>query len=799
MNNRDDTPSAFHSVRDTVPPLHDPSEPRDSFIPVLQVSKRAVFWRKARWPVFMVITAVVLLVIGLGTWEVLKRQEIDEAIAAAQSDEFLGSIEKLRSAREKLLTLKARYPDRPGPHEGLAWQYVLEALLYGPEKELADRGRAVLENAVDKDNEMGVAAHAGLFLLEGKHQKALDTATQGLSKYPGNPRLELVCARSLSDQGKNEPALEWLEKAMAASPGYVPLVITGVEIAHESGDYKKALELVEKLLTFPSEKYLHSSLITLLVSLPKWGDDWSDKEKVDPLLARFVDMKPQIDEAPPRLAVLGQYLEGRIYLLVGRTKESASILSNVVSSDPSQEYFLWYARATEEQSGPDAVLAVLDSRPEVVRHEALELRARALLAQHRVDAAAPVLEKLRDARVPDDLVKDLSWTLAVRKGNLEAALETMPEKVGVAQSLLAIDLYYQLKDVGDREGIGKLTDALSDEHASCAKVIKGWQSLSTRRALRKISVTSKNLCVSALAGRLLRGRVRPVELKKAIERAVPASGRDLRLEVDLAMATWLAEGHAAAEKVLNGIWESKPEGAPLRHALADAFIRMEMPKRALEVLTDLEDPASYALRFNATRLVDGKATSKIVEDASKSHDESPHPATTFVAVRSKYIAGEFKDVAKMKQVLAPHAGRWTSEIADMVAKSINLTDDRSAADRVLRKASDRVGVYSGMDEAWDVRLAKVRLNTRRGGKFARKAKTWLGELRRKGLRDPRVLFGLAMARIRAGDEKAGVRYLKDALKIDPTYKTAYIQLSKMEMLDEKTEAKMNKTWPGWSP
>ncbi len=799
MNDRDNTPSALNTVRDTVQPLHDPTEPKDSIIPVLQVSRQAIFWQKARWPIFLLIMVMVLLAIGFITWEVIKQQEVDKSILAARSDEYLGSVKKIHSAQETLLALKARYPDRPGPPEAIAWHFVLEALLYGPEKELADRARAVLETTVDKDNEMGVAAQAGLFLLDGKLQEALDTATQGLSKYPGSPRLELVCARSLSEQGKNEPALEWLKKAMAASPEYVPLVITGVEIAHQSSDYKKALELVEKLLTFSPEKYLHSSLITLLVSLPKWGDEWSDNEKVDPLLAKFVEMKSQIDEAPPRLAALGQYLEARIYLLVGRTKDAASILSKVASSDPSPEYFLWYALAKEQQGGPDAVLAVLDSRPEMVRHEALELRARALLALHRVDAAAPALEKLRGARVSDELVKDLSWTLAVRKGDIEAAFEAMPKKIDGAHGLLAIDLYYQLKDAGDRQRIGKLVDAFGDELAACSKVIKGWQSLSTRRALRKISITSNNLCVTALAGRLLRGRVKPDELKKAIERAVPTSGRDLRLEVDLAMATWLAEGHAAAKKMLDDIWKYKPEGTPLRHTLADAFIEMELPKSALKVLSGLDDPESYALRFNATRIMDKKDTSKIVKAASKSHDKSPHPATAYVAVRSKYVAGEFKDVAKMKQVLTPHAGRWTSEIADMVAKAINLTDDRSAADRVLRKASDRVGVYSGMDEAWDVRLAKVRLNSRRGGKFARKAKAWLGELHKKGLRDPRVLFGLAMARIRAGDEKAGVRYLKGALEIDPTYKTAYLQLRKMKILDKKTEAKMNKAWPGWSP
>ncbi len=800
MRDRDDTPSAFHDVKDSVPPLPPPGgQARDSFIPVLPVSKSAIFWQKARLPVILFTSAIGLLVIGLFTREMLTSRDIDEAIAAAQGLEAVGTLESIRSARHRLAGLAERHPERPAAQEALAWQLVMEALLLGPEKELAKQAQSVIGVGNAEDTSSGMAAQSGLMLLVGKPQDALDMATQGLAVHTGEPRLELVRACALTELGKREAALKWIDESLGTTPRYAPLIHAGMKIAFEFGDIEKVLVLVERLASISGEEYLFGTLIAMTLSLPRWGDDAIDAEKKDSLLRRFKNLEARIESAPPKLAVIGSFLAGRVYLLADRIDEAVQALGQAAKLEPLAEYFNWYVYATRRQKGVAAALQLISSRPELETPELLDLRARCLLEYHRVESAGPVLDKLRVSGALPAKLAELRWIHAVRKGDLAESLAAMPETIRASNRLLALELFFQLKDAGMKEEIGKLTDAFGEDLKRCATVIENWQSRSTRRALRKISAESKDPCVAALAVKLLRGRVAPGKLEAAGEQAASVEGRDLRFEIDRARITWLVDGRAAAVKILDEIWQLGPEAVPLRQSLARAFVEMELPERALAVLDGLDGPEVLALRYSAARLMRGNDASGLLEEAQQTHSTSPHPASAYLVIRAQYLAGDYKDVSKQKSAVAPHAGHWTAEIADMVAKAINLVDDRSDADRLLVKTSERVGVYSGMDEVWEVRLARARLNMRRGGKFAKKASFWLGELKNKGLKDPRVFFGLAMARIRAGDEDAGVRLLKDAIEIDPSFKPAYTQLVKLDKLSDKESTQMEQVWPGWRP
>ncbi|MCP4604061.1 MAG: hypothetical protein GY847_26655 [Proteobacteria bacterium] len=803
MKNKNDISSFIPDVDASVKPLPSPmghlEGQRDSYIPVLPVSKSAVLWQRVRWPLLAVIAVLLILVVGLITRETLIKREIKNAIYAAQSDESTGTVDKIHSAGKDLSRLADKHSDRPEVQAAFAWNLILKAVLLGPERDLLAKAEAAVEPVKEETGNTCLAARAGLMMLKGQNKEALDLATQGLKVHPSEPRLELVRAWSHHRLDKSDSALTELDVARSASSGYIPLTIAAVKIAFESGKRAKAIELTKELNSGSTQEYLYASLITLTLSLPRWGAEKPNNKQVDFFLEALADLKPKIDSAPPKLASIGRFLEGRIYLLADRISQAVEVLRQATTNNRAPEFFIWHAYATKRLHGPMVALELLDKRADIIGPEVLHLRAQCLLDYHRVDTAVSVVDQLQDTGALPEQLKKLRWSLAIRKGDLAGAMSAMPEIISSTHQQSALELYFQLKDIGDRKNIIELTRAFGADMRSCAEAIRNWQSRSTRRALKKLSPDNENPCISTLVGKLFRGRVKPVKLKSVIERAAPEDGPDLRLEVDRALATWLADGRDAAQKILSEIWELMPEGAPIRWAVGRAFIEMDMPKRALKVLSGLNDPEALALKYSAARMIKGKDTSKLVQTAIDEQGKSPHPATAFVTIQSQYSAGRFQDVSKAVDDLEPHSGHWTAEISNMVAKAINLVDDRTEADRLLAKTVNQIGPFAGMDESWDVKLAQIRLNMRRGGKFKRRAISWLNDLKRRGLKDPRLLFGLAKVRISKKDDEGGLHLIKRALKLDPTFKPAYLQLAKMDELDESTAAIMKRTWPGWSP
>ena len=794
MTRKDDTPLFIRNS--TVPPV--PLGPGDSLIPVLEVSSKVIFWRKARWPLIILFVLVLLAAGAFITREIMIGEKIEQFILEAQVKEAEGTVKKFVFAKQMLLELNSQYPDRDAPKTALAWQLVLEAAMLGPERDLAVKAGATQSPEADVDTSLGMATRSGLLYLAGNYNAALDNVTLGLTKYPSEPRLSLVQAWTLTKLGKADEALNKLCIAMAVSPTYIPLVIVGISTALKINNNSKALELAKKLKSNPLNNYLYADIVTATLSLPKWDEEEPGEQEIAALANKVSSIMPKIDTAPPKLKSVGLYLAGRVHLLAGKFTEAVKILGQVAGENSKPEYFKWYALATKRQSGPEAALELMDLRMDAQGPEINLLRAKCLLAYYRVDSAVESVDKLRGSKEFSRQYEDLRWSLAVKSGDLDTALSTMPKSIDSAHQWLALELYYQLKNVGERKNIIRLTDAFSDELKACAKVIRKWHSKRSRAALKSIRATNKDSCINALVGNLLKGHAPPQILKKAIDETAPEVGVNLRFDVDRAMSTWVFDSFDAAKKILDEIWDLKPEAAPLRCALANAYLKMKLSKEALLVLGDLETPQALALRFVAARMNGQKNLSGLVELASSKHNEKFHPATAYVGIRSDYLARDYDKVKNAAYDVLPGGGCWAAEIADMGARAINMTGNRTNADRLLDKHTNRIGVRSGIDESWEVMIAQIRLNMRRHGKFAKRAVSMINKMQETGIEDPRLSYNLAMAKLREGDKEAEEQYLLDALKVDPTFRPAYEQLKKLEKLDENNQTNAQKAWPDFS-
>jgi predicted Zn-dependent protease len=586
---------------------------------------------------------------------------------------------------------------------------------------------------------------------------------------------------------------------MDASPEYFPLVVSGIEAAIEAGDKNTGLKLALTLRKSGPEKHLLESLATVAFSLNPWGGREISKEQASKLEKLIASLKPRIDASPPKLALLGGYIEGRVHLASSSFSEAVSALEIAAGRNPTAATLVWYGLATKLEKGASAALELLDKHPDVSDPSLLDLKTQCLLECDRVEQAATALEGLRATGALPSQVKELGMVLAIKKGDFAAALKKMPKVIDAEQMLPAIELYYQLKDAGDRKGIIKLADAFDEELKSCAKSMRTWHSRKSGLAVKKLDQDRLDTCTGALAGRLMWGRTDPQKIKRALTQVTSKAGSGLIFKVGEAMASWLVDGRGAALKILDWVKMQKPEAAPVRCALGGAYLEMGMPKKTLEALDSVDDPEALALRYLAKKEIKGESTDSLVDAAAKRSKNSPHPALAYVIAHSQYAAGEYEKALDTVNSVLPNAGHWTAELAEIGAKSINLWGDRADADRLLTNTATKAGSSSGVDEWWEIKLAKARLNLYRGGKFVKRAGVILDELRREGASDARLFYGLAVMQLRKGDQKTTIGYLKKSLRLNPALNAAYSQLKKMGELDDETAATMKKVLPGFKP
>jgi tetratricopeptide (TPR) repeat protein len=796
---RDATPSFIRNVEARAGLLN-PERHSGTNFPVLTMPTSVKVWRTIRWPLFVLIVVVVLATVGFITHDLLIDQSVKRTIADSQNAEELGRIKSIKEISQILYQLSERNVTRANAQVAFAWQAILHSALLGPEKEWAEKADTAFERASDEDDSVAMAVRAGLLFVEGENDKALEQAEKGLAQYSQEPRLRLVKGWILIRMGKIEEASRTLDGAIDLFPNYVPLLIARVALEFESGKRLEAAIQAERLLAV-SPTHLYGSLIAIALALPDWGGSGLQPDRVTSLLDDINRIAPVIETAPPKIALLGQLLTGRVNLLASQYQEAINAFSKIIQHDSRPEVLAWYADAIKKRDGPEAAIALLDKFPKRVGPAVYDIRAQCLLVHHRVEEARKVVDSLKATGSLTKRLNHLTWILHVRSGNMAEAMKSMPRRIRGADQLIALELYYLLSDAGRIGQIEKLVRVFDRGSPSCSKAIRAWHSKKFKKVFWALKTDQqKPTCLFALAAKLMRGRVEPGKLKSAVERLNKKADTNLRLQVDAAMATWLLDGRDAAINLLNGIWNKRPEGVPLLCDLGRAYLEIDMPGRTLEVLDGKEDPEALALRIIAARAAgQKKLASSLVKTAIQQSEETPAPALVYFALQKQLAAGNSDAVVDGVFEILHKSGHWTAEISELGAKAFNAVGKKPEADRLLYQTSKQVFRSSGIGEALDTRFAQILLNMRRGGKYMNRALYLLTTLKEEGAKDPRLLYNLGIINVQEGNERLGLRYLKQTLVLDPTFESAYTKLAELDKLNEDLILTMKRTWPERTP
>ncbi len=575
---RDDTPSVIRHVE----PLRS-IHPRPSMesMPLFEMPKSQLIWRRVRWPLFGFSVFALLLTIGIITRGVVVASTIEKTINDAGILEFKGTLDQTEAAEKTLRTLYDKYSGEDKACAAWAWQAVLQSLVWG--KPLTDEAKEVIEDLDDDLDPFAAAAQAGAALLAGRPQEATDR----LSGAPGgSPRAALVSAMALSATGKWEDARSALDDAIESFPNYIPLTVIAAESAAEANDRMEVLKLSQRLLK-ESPTHLVGAMLVIRLALPEWGDPAPDADHLSALQKQLSTLLPRIQKAPPKPSVIGQYIIGRIALAEGHPDQAIHAFQKVLDYRKSAESVAFMADAIRAQSNASAALTFLDKHADVNGPEVMDIRAQCLLEYHRVNQAAPVVEALRKTGLLPKRIKFLSWLLAVRSGNMKAALEHLPNPISEDEKWAALEMYFQLAADGNHKGIEALVAALEKNWATCGRIIRTWHSKALGRAMRQFDNPRLD-CVQALAPRLMHRHAEVQTLADAAEANRKESGQNLVFEVDRALSTWSVKGYDAAVRILDAVAKENPEGVPLLERLGRAYLDMNLPDKTAALLRQTE-------------------------------------------------------------------------------------------------------------------------------------------------------------------------------------------------------------------
>ncbi|MBW2276230.1 MAG: hypothetical protein JRF63_01990 [Deltaproteobacteria bacterium] len=797
---RDDTPSFIRSVQARAEMLN-PARAGAEAIPVLTMPASVRIWRKIRWPLLVVIVVAILTAVGLFTNDRLEARSVKRRVAEAAESESKATVKALTETEQMLAALAERHPGRATAQVARAWHSLLFGQLFGPTDQQLTEARTALEQAGKDTSSMGYAARAGIKHAAGDFNGALELAGEGLGQFATEPRLHLVKAWALRGLERNEDSADTLLLVSKLEPSYLPALHTALAHALTDGD-REAARLLSNELIKKSPGNLFGSLASVAVRLPRWGESDPDLDTLTGLIRDTHTLDARLKDAPPDLATLGRELAGRVKLLTKQLKEAIGDLDYVVKHKPSAEVIAWRALAIRELQGPEAALAALDQADaELSSPATLDVRVRCLLDRHHVEQAAEIFTKLEATAPSLASVGELRWILAVRRGDLAGAVQALPDRIDNRLRWVGLEMYELVRAAGDGEALAALLERMTGSTKACASGIRAWHE-GLSEAIAELGKSGEKLdeCTVALKAKLLRGHMDPAEIRAAAERVHKVSGADMRLEVDRALAIWLTDGQAAAAVVLDDLGKLKPEGAALKWSMAAAYLQIGLPQRAIETVEGLDTPEAVDVRLHSLERLDKKkAFDKAVAEAVDRSKDEPHPALVYWAIRRDLDTSTFDRVISRADEVLPRAGRWTAEIAELKAKALNTTGSRGDADRSLEAAARKASATVGVDESWEAKLAVIRLNLRRGGNFLFKAVAVITQLYKAGLKDAELSYSYAVAHIRQGNERGAMRYLREAIALDPSFLPPYTQLQVLGKLSDENLARLEKVRPGAQP
>ena len=793
---RDDTPSFIRNVAARAEMLN-PVRPGES-IPVLTMPASVRLWRKIRWPLFVSIILILLIVVGFVTNDRLVARSVANRISEARDNEAASTIVRLVQNDETLGALADRHSGRMNAQVAFAWNSMLLAEMFGPKQKYMEKAAASLKSISSYGSAMAYAARAAEKYHNGDFPGGLKIVLQGLKKHPNEPRLQLVRSWILFASGKSEEAFDVLDVVREGFGDYLPALHTSLSFALKE-ENNEAVKIYSEDLLIRSPGSILGSLASVSERLPGWYGEALDPSQILSLVKDMDTMSGQMSSMPQKIAMQGRFLAGRVNLLAGRLDKASEDLRYVSEADRDPRLLAWYAMAVRRLNGPRAALDILDAKGESTCAEIHDLRARCLLDYHLVDQAGASLEKLGSDLDAVGDVRELKWILAVRRADLDEAKKFVPDKIGEQLMWVGLEMFELYRSRGDREGIDALTEKFVGNATGCVPGIRAWTGGKLSNVTKVLSKVSEDThpCTCALISRLMRGHLPLPEVKKAAQRAVAEAGGELRPRIDQALAIWLVDGRKAALGVIADVRKNKPEGALIRIAMADAYMLMDVPAEVLSVLDGLDNPEAVSLRIAALQKTGDKAGAEKALAAALSDEKAKdHPAIVLWKLSAQLEASEYDKVILGADEAHGSAGTRTAEIAELKAKALNAMGSRGDADRWLLSAAKSARTNVGFGESWQAKIALIRLNLRRGGNFLFKAVGVTLELYKAGVKDAELSYSYAVANIRQGNERGAMRYLREAVELDPSFTPPYSQLQLLGKLPQDYLAVLERTRPG---
>lgn len=334
-----------------------------------------------------------------------------------------------------------------------------------PVRALAAYAQAI---ALDPNLVVAYVRHAAVQATLHDRDKALHTLDEALRREPRHFGARLLRARLLRDLGRLPEAVVAIEAARAVRPDDGDALRLHVEILQARGQLAAAVRLAEQgLVRRPGER----SLLELLARLQREQGDWNGALRTLARLERQGALTPQQrllrvealtgqGSEPQASAALEALLHDhpdfapahvRLAERLVRSSQGREALreaqQGAALAPQSAEAHYWEAVAhytIDERSLGDAAVAVA-VRLEPEQTAVQLLRIGRMLADFRLDAAAPLLDRLQEGEPELAPALLLRSELAVLQGELELATQLLdrlpptfaPEQVRFARLRIA--------------------------------------------------------------------------------------------------------------------------------------------------------------------------------------------------------------------------------------------------------------------------------------------------------------------------------------------------------------------------
>ena len=766
-----------------------------------QVEPTYKLWQKVRFPLAAAIVIVVLVVTAVVIGAIYVSRSIRVELARATDLAASDTIDSHQQAAELLERLRTENPDHEAILTRRAWQKVLVGLRYGSSPEQRQAAARALETVPDgADSPLFTATKAGLALLEGRPEEALELSSTDASDSEGLFILGLARAR----QGDVEPALTALDQARSGSPPFLPALAELAVLLRERGRHVEAASAL-KVLRQASPEHRGALVESVLLDLDRFD---GQQEK---LLGLAGALGKKLDDAgigaeQPRTLAYKRSGAGRIALLTERNDEAVVELTAAAEYFPkNQSLATRLAVAHRRNNDHERGLKALESFPNESSTDLrlLQTRLDLLMDLQRTTDAVDTLAALTKAEVKGMALLEGRRLLA--QGEAAAAIEPLQHAIEEGDDEAALDLAEAYVAEGQTPKARRVLRRLRGDGPLplCAGGFQAYLDGFTKRAAARLAGASKigGRCGAVLAGRYLLG-TGGAEDQQARLQEMLNSREDLRDRVALGRILFRTKGLTAARAELDRVRERSPQAAALWHELTLAYEELGLTVLASEVATEgLEETDGHPLLVSVAARLAREAGELDTAEQILSSGLEAHPDDRRILLEQASLLFARHRLPPAREVVVKIALPGPT-FADAICLQSEikraLGESQEAHIDLVRSASKATASTGALAEA-EIRACQVHIHLRRGAASLGRAKTSLYFLQQLPVRWAEIPY--LEGRIAEQENRLGhaENHYRRALKMDPAHRASWQALAKLGRLTEGDAAGFELRWPGQDP